>query len=125
MYTLLNEEKLIAGLFEYIRSNKIIPAFFAAIKKNITLHNVNLALLKNAIAAGDENAAIFSEANCHLYLLYLINEKEIPFWQGITVYHFLITLAQFTELQKNIITESDSLNDRMQSSYDTFGIGFY
>ena len=49
-------------------------------------HAAALAALQTAIMDGDFEASIFEDANCMRYLLYLMESKKIPFWQGMTTY---------------------------------------
>lgn len=90
-----NDQALIDGLFTYIKNNKILPERLAAIRDDDPCLNQ----LLDAIHAGDHAAAIFSNPDCHLYLLSLITTKKVPFWQGINVYFYLMTLMQFTHKQ--------------------------
>lgn len=96
---LLTEDQLITGLFEYIKLNKNIPDFFTTIKNNFDKYKDRLLALKKAIDEGDFSSSIFDDDNAALYLLYLINEKAIPYLQGMTIYTYLIGLAQFTTKQ--------------------------
>lgn len=122
---MLTDDELIAGLFRYIQRNKTLPYFFQAIKDQIAfrqknchavdeqmslythldcdccdedlkIHLQHCDALKKAIETGDHQAAIFSHRDCSSYLLFLIKEKEIPFWQGITVYFYCMMLMQFS-----------------------------
>jgi hypothetical protein len=52
-----------------------------------------------AIKTGNAEAEIFSDPRCHLYLLYLVKNNHIEFWQGMTVYTYLMALMQFTRKQ--------------------------
>jgi hypothetical protein len=44
-------------------------------------------------------AEIFSDPDCYLYLLYIIEKKPMLFKQGMTVYAYLMALMQFTNKQ--------------------------
>lgn len=89
----LTDEELYQGLFQFIKKNKAIPEFLAQIHPD----KPQLTALTRAIEAGDCYADIFTDEHTQLYLLYLIKENKIPFWQGMTVYIYLIALMQFTD----------------------------
>lgn len=89
------------ALFQYIGKNKILPAQLAAIKPNCS----TVEKLFSAIQKGDAKADVFSHPDCDISLLHLMNTNRIPFWQGITVYGYLLALMQFTD--KQAIAEKD------------------
>lgn len=84
------DDKLIDSLFRFIRLNKAIPAGLASLSDQ----HAGVQALKSAILVGECNARIFLHPDCDLYLLYLITKKHIPFWQGINIYFYLMTLMQ-------------------------------
>src|SRR5262249_688534 len=91
---------LFEQLFEYIRLKK--PAFEEAIAK-IAADDIKKKKAKElltAIQKGDHAAAIFDDPECYLYLLFLIRENHIPFYQGMAVYLYIMILMQFTARQK-------------------------
>ena len=96
----LQEDQLIAGLRQFIPKNTKIPAFTAEIAANPAEHEEALSALQAAIAAGDFHAQVFEHEHCMRYLLYLIENKMVPFWQGMTAYTYVIALAQFTTKQQ-------------------------
>lgn len=103
---MLTDDELIAGLRKYIRNNKVIPDFFHRLEEGCHPDDaLHLSQLKMAIAEANPAHDIFSNQYCTLYLLYLIEHKQIPFWQGITVYFYCIALMQLTEKQS--LRESD------------------
>lgn len=83
-------------LLELVQENKQIPSFL----NKLTLRDPKLQRLKKAIHKGNFRATIWNHSNCNLYLIYLIQEKMIPFWQGITAYVYLIAKMQYTKTQK-------------------------
>lgn len=100
-YRKMEEEELRAGLTEYVSKNKDIPAFYAEIENDKSgEHEKKLAILKLAIMEGDTEHEIFSDKSCFVYLLYLIQKGNIPFWTGMSAYNYLLGLAQFTNRQE-------------------------
>lgn len=102
----LSDEDLRRGLREYIKKNKAIPDFYAAIDTALVnnhdpdnIHKQCIEALLLAIKDNNPTAPIFSHKDCMLYTLYLIEKDRIPFWQGLFVYIYLTTLAQFTDTQ--------------------------
>jgi hypothetical protein len=83
------------NLLELVQKNKTIPAFL----QNLTANDPQLHCLKKAIRRGNFRAKIWNNRDCNLYLIYLIQEKMIPFWQGITAYVYLIAKMQYTQTQ--------------------------
>lgn len=83
------------NILELVQKNKTIPAFL----NNLTANDPRLRCLKKAIHKGNFRAKIWNHPHCNLYLIYLINEKMIPFWQGITAYVYLIAKMQYTKTQ--------------------------
>ena len=83
------------NILELVQKNKIIPDFL----NNLTPNDVRLLRLKKAIGKGNFRAKIWNHPQCNLYLIYLINKKIIPFWQGITAYVYLIAKMQYTKTQ--------------------------
>jgi hypothetical protein len=83
------------NILELVQKNKTIPAFL----NNLTPDDVRLLCLKKAIHKGNFRARIWNHPHCNLYLIYLINKKMIPFWQGITAYVYLIAKMQYTKTQ--------------------------
>lgn len=97
---MLTDDELIAGLRQYISKNKAIPDFFHRLNKGSHPRDALCLLqLKTALAEFDPTHDIFSNPYCSVYLLYLIEQKQIPFWQGITVYGYCMALMQFTDKQ--------------------------
>ena len=92
------DKKHFLRLFTYIKNNKIIPEFLKSISTD-DLKKEQANQLQLAIARGDNHADIFSDPNCSLYLLYLMQEQRVSFWHGITVYVYLLGLMQFTDKQ--------------------------
>jgi hypothetical protein len=89
------EDFLIEGLFQFIQKNTYIPQFLASIAND----SAEAKALQAAINKGESNDPMFDHPDCYLYLLYLIKNKQIPFWQGITIYYYLSILMQFTSRQ--------------------------
>src|SRR6185437_14478117 len=83
------------NLFRYIAANKVLPAKLEEIKTD----NRKVNELLFAISTGDSDSSVFSEHDCHVYLLYLMQQKKISFSAGMTVYSYLMALMQFTEQQ--------------------------
>jgi hypothetical protein len=86
------ERDHVADLFRHINKNKIIPDFFATMSAD----NEKVNKLLYAISKGKPRAKIFQDENCYLYLLYAIKTKQIDFWEGMSVYGYLLGLTQFT-----------------------------
>lgn len=82
-------------LLQLVKKNKCIPAFLNKVAPN----DPKLRRLKKAIHKGNFRARIWNNADCNLYLIYLIQKKMIPFWQGITAYVYLIAKMQYTTTQ--------------------------
>lgn len=83
------------NILELVQKNKIIPDFL----NNLTPNDVRLLCLKKAIGKGNFRARMWNHPQCNLYLIYLIQEQMIPFWQGITAYVYLIAKMQYTQTQ--------------------------
>lgn len=83
------------NILELVQKNKIIPDFL----NNLTPNDVRLLCLKKAISKGNFRARMWNHPQCNLYLIYLIQEQMIPFWQGITAYVYLIAKMQYTQTQ--------------------------
>ncbi|MGC1854012.1 MAG: hypothetical protein WA659_01345 [Candidatus Aquirickettsiella sp.] len=83
------------NILELVQKNKTIPDFL----NTLTPYHLKLLDLKEAIGQGNFQAEIWNNPHCNLYLIYLINEKMIPFWQGITAYVYLIMKMQYTTTQ--------------------------
>src|ERR1700730_18342916 len=96
-------EQSFDNLFLYIDRNKIIKALL----DKITPENLQVEQLLVAINTGDAHANIWNDPECHIYLLYLIKQKKIPFAQGMTVYTYLMALMQFTDKQPLKATDND------------------
>lgn len=92
----ISTEELIAGLTRYIQSNKALPQFFDDYRDNAIKHAESLQQLQDAVLQGDQNASCFQERFCAERLLYLIQTKRIPYWQGITAYVFSMAVSQFS-----------------------------
>jgi hypothetical protein len=97
------EQDEFKNLFHYIAANKELPGKLAEIKADN--EKVNELLL--AISKGESGASIFSENDCHVYLLYLMQQKKISFSVGMTVYAYVMALMQFTEQQPLRAEEKD------------------
>lgn len=82
-----------------IQRNQRIPAFFQDIKNHFKAHKKRLDQIKLAIVAGDFSIPLLNQPNDSLYLLYLIETESVDFWQGITMYLYLMALMEFTEHQ--------------------------
>ncbi len=83
------------GLLQLVQKNKFIPHFL----NNITTDDLNVYCLKEAITKGNFRSHIWNNRDCNVYLIYLIQNQRIPFWQGITAYIYLIAKMQFTSTQ--------------------------
>lgn len=82
-------------ILELVKKNKVIPHFF----KRLAPQDRNLHCLKKAIRKGNFRSKIWNHTDCNLYLIYLIQEEMIPFWQGITAYVYLIAKMHYTQTQ--------------------------
>jgi hypothetical protein len=85
------ERDHVGDLFRHINKNKILPDFFATLSPD----NDKVKKLLKAISQGKARAKIFQDENCYLYLLYIIKTKQIDFWEGMSVYGYLLGLTQF------------------------------
>jgi hypothetical protein len=83
-------------ILELVKKNKTIPNFL----NSLMPEDPRLLCLKKAIRNGNFRARIWNNPHCNLYLIYLIQENRIPFWQGITAYVYLIAKMQYTETQE-------------------------
>ncbi len=107
---------LIAGLRGFIKKNTAIPAFFARVKGDSSLHAPLLEQLITAIEQADISHDIFAHPDCMAYLLYIIENmsERLPFWSAVTAYHYLVALAQFThkqDLKPQDMTEVKHINN--------------
>lgn len=99
-------------ILQLVSKNRIIPSFI----KELTLEDSNVIQLKKAINRGDACADIWNDANCNLYLLYLMEQKSIPYWEGVTAYVYLMAKMQFTSTQQ--LREEDEKEGKIkQASY--------
>jgi hypothetical protein len=92
-WSVFTDDELIARLRVCIAKNTAIDAFYE------TIDHAKLEALMAAISEGNADADIFSDPDCSLYLLYLIENKKIDFWAGMTVYVYCMALMQFTQRQ--------------------------
>lgn len=83
------------SLLQLVQKNKLIPNFF----NNLSTDDPNLCCLKKAITKGNFRSKIWNNRDCNLYIIYLIQNQRIPFWQGITAYIYLMAKMQFTLTQ--------------------------
>lgn len=95
-HTISNSAQIHNDLLELVQKNKLIPRFL----NNLMPHDPRLHCLKKAIDKGNFRARIWNHSDCNLYLIYLIQKKIIPYWQGITAYVYLIAKMQYTQTQK-------------------------
>jgi hypothetical protein len=93
-HTRAQQQSLYAGLFSHtLKNNAAFPQF------DFDLQTPAVRNLRAAIKNGTHDAQVFSDPHCHRYLLYLIKNNHIDFWQGMTVYAYLIALMQYTKKQ--------------------------
>ncbi|MES2216945.1 MAG: hypothetical protein V4501_00895 [Pseudomonadota bacterium] len=90
-----NQQTLFGGLFQFIKKNKAIPKHLAAIKTQ----DPKVQNLLAAINLGNSQHEIYSDPKCYLYLLHLIQNELIPFYQGMGIYNYLLALMQFSDKQ--------------------------
>lgn len=94
----LTEDALIAGLRQYCRLAPAFKDFYQRIESNTHPEDAELLqTLQAAIKNADYQHAIYTHENVDLYLLYLIEHKKIPFWQGITQYTYWLLLIEFVD----------------------------
>ncbi len=105
---MIDNSKDYTNLFQYIKKNTTLPNAIDEISSHRNQHQTSLDQLKKAIKLGSFDDQIFEHANCSQYLLYLIQSNEIEFWHGMTMYAYLIALAQFTHKQSLRTTDSDT-----------------
>jgi hypothetical protein len=96
---MFTDDELIAKLRVCILKNTAIDAFYQSFDVAPERHQPKLDALMHAVSEGNPDADIFSDPDCSSYLLYLIENKKIPFWSGMTVYVYCIALMQFTKKQ--------------------------
>jgi hypothetical protein len=96
IFSKLTTENPYLSLFDCIKNNKTMPALLNQIE-NDENKQAKIRSLLVAIQEGDSEAQIFSDKDCHLYLLLLLKNEQIEFYQGMTVYIYLISLQQFTD----------------------------
>lgn len=89
------QNKLFNGLLQFVKRNTAIPNFLAETKAD----DAKAEHLLTAIQSGNASADIFSDKKCPLYLLYLIKEKKLPFWNAMTVNVYLMALMQSSNKQ--------------------------
>lgn len=82
-------------LFHFIKNNKNLPTLIA----KLTPENSQVQQLLSALKKLDFTDEIFSDADCHVYLLYLIQQEMISFAEGMTIYAYLMALMQFSDKQ--------------------------
>lgn len=117
---ILRDGELISGLFEFIKLNAKIPNFFKMIDSSPNDHADKITSLKKAILLGDDKNNIFSDNHCSHYLLYLIHNNEIPFWQGVTVYTYLLALMEFTDRQSLKSEDNEAKSIRAINVFSIF-----
>ncbi|MDQ8039977.1 MAG: hypothetical protein REH83_06170 [Rickettsiella sp.] len=89
-------------LLSFVSKNKIIPRFLS----QLTPENPKVKTLKQAIEHGNSTDEIWNDADCHLYLIYLIRQELIPYSKGATAYLYLMVKMQYTPTQ--ILRQEDS-----------------
>lgn len=82
-------------LLKYISKNTYIPHFLSTLDSK----NPKVKELRTAIEKGDENAEIFKDPDCYLYLIYLMKTEKNFSELGLTTYVYLMTLMQFSDHQ--------------------------
>ena len=103
-----NDSFLFNQLFLYIKNNKRIRNFLETIPLD-TEKNDKAHQLLSAIKLGNSTDKIYNDEECYLFILYLIKEKHIPFWDGITIYFYWMGVIQFANRQKiSIINMSEN-----------------
>jgi hypothetical protein len=90
-----NNNAMYENLFQFIKKNTAIPLLINEMKSE----DPALLELSKAVKEGNPKATIFSDPKCYIYLLRLIKDKEIAFWEGMTIFAYLLALIQFTENQ--------------------------
>lgn len=100
-YHLPTEDELFAQTFQFIKKNKKIPEFIERTKED----DPKVKQLLNAIQKGNAEDPIFKNKECYLYLLYLMKNKLIPYWHGITVYVYL--LARMSLMDDSLLKDID------------------
>ncbi len=89
--TTVQQASLYAGLFSHTAKSNT--------QFDFDLRTPAVQSLRAAISSGAHDAPVFSDPRCHLYVLYLIKNNHLDFWQGMTVYTYLIALMQYTKKQ--------------------------
>jgi len=111
----LDDKLLFDQLFSYIKKNTFIPNFLSSIAQDEDKLS-KVAELYAAIKIGNAEAEVFKDPHCYLYLLYLIQEEKISFWQGMTVYTYIMALMQFTNQQSLNETSPQILAEKMKNN---------
>ena len=98
----LTQDDLITGLRQYCRLAPAFTNFYRRIESNTHPEDATLLqTLQTAIENADYQHSIYTHENADLYLLYLIEHKKIPFWQGITQYTYWLLLIEFVDSKQN------------------------
>ncbi len=95
---MFSNRELFAGLFKYVKNNQNLPNGILSTIGFIS--GVYEERLLDAIRLGEHEHPIFSDPLCDLCLLRLIQNGRVEFYQGITVYIYLMALAQFSPKQE-------------------------
>lgn len=88
-------QSLFQNTFQYIKKNRVLPARLAAISD----HDPNAIQLLDAIHTGNAGDKIFSDPDCSLLLLHLMQQESLSYTEGITVFFYLTALRQFSDQQ--------------------------
>ncbi len=98
----LTQDDLITGLREYCRLAPAFTNFYRRIESKSHPEDAKLLqTLQTVIQNADYQNSIYADENFDLYLLYLIEHKKIPFWQGITQYTYWLLLIEFVDSKQN------------------------
>lgn len=93
--TLARPASEVKRLFDYTSNKFKVTSKIAS----ITPTHEGLKELQRAIKYGDKGADIFTDPDCSIYLLKMMETGVIPFAEGITVYTYLMALMQYSDYQ--------------------------
>lgn len=96
------------NLFQFIRKNRFIPDYV----DQVAYDSAKSRALLLAIQTGNQDAEIYRDPNCYLHLLHLMKTQQITYWQGITVFYYLMALMQFSEKQPIKALDQDTKDIR-------------
>lgn len=89
-------------LCDFVQRNTFLPAYFNKLDEMLGQSDKTLRLMRDVLCNNQFNVDVFnqiaSDNDAIRKILYLLERKRVPYWQGITLYQYLIAAAQFTKI---------------------------